>query len=576
VRRRFITGAGLGAAGLVALVLPGLQAGAASGAGAATVNPLSVTPYSGFNATLTRAPYVTDLTRSSAYVNWATTSKTPGSVKVAAESGGACPASTATWSPAAEAVTTSLPGPVNPTGTASSASMTGWAFSVTNGAGQSTAEYQASVELTGLSASTTYCYAVFSTDRTGAVDLLPSSQSTQSFTTLDPASTTSTTPVSFDVVADTGENYSYTTSSTTSPSGDVAFPGGVNPDQAAIYHQIGQSGAKFLVMAGDIAYSGGNQSTYGDLEHSGTEPEVSNVFGPSYFPQTGGIPTFAADGNHGQNVTTLRVWPTPATAAASGGTYAFDSYTNGVDGISGTYPDDWYAFSTGNVRVYVLDSAWSDGTAAPLGTTTGSRCATPSYCRGYQADADEHWQTTSPEYKWLASDLAAHPGGIKLAVFHYPLRSDNAPQPSDPYTNNSSGNPQAATSLETLLASNGVDIAFNGHAHTYQRIVPDQSGKLINYVTGGGGGVPEPVLGGSTCSGLQSAEHIYALGWTPSKTTAGAGTGSYCGPTGGSAPTSVAQVYNFLKVTVTGRTVTVTPTNAAGQTFDVQTYTFGG
>jgi hypothetical protein len=562
--RRWLRGS---MAGMTVVAAVSLTATSASAAGPA---PLPVTPYSGFNSSLTRAPYVTDLTQTSAYVNWATTSKSPGSIQAAPTANGLCPTTISTWTSAATKVPTSLPGPVNPTSSGSSSSMTGWEYTVTNGAGVATNEYQASVDVTGLSAGTRYCYAVFSADASGAVDLLPSSQPDQTFTTLDAASTSSTKPVTFDVIADTGENYAYTSPT---PSGDVAFPGGVNPDEASIYHQIGQSGAKFLLIAGDIAYNGGNESTYGDLEQTGTDPEVSNIFGPSYFPQTGGIPTFAADGNHGQNVTTLKTWPTPTTATSSGGTYAFDSYS-GVDGISGTFPDDWYAFSTGNVRIYVIDGAWADGSSGPSGTgdATGSECtAKPSYCEGYQADADEHWQTSSPEYQWLQRDLAAHPGGVKFAVFHYPLRSDNATQPSDPYVDNSAANPNASTSLEALLAANGVDIAFNGHAHTYQRIVPRQSGQIINYVTGGGGGVLEPVLGGTTCQSLLATEDIYALGWTPSKTDPNGGTGSACGAT---APQSAAQVYNFLKVTVTGDSVTVTPTNAAGQTFDQQTYTF--
>ena len=540
--------------------------------GAAADSPIGVTPYSGYNSTLTRAPYVTDLTQASAYVNWATTSKTPGSVKVAAAPNGACPGSISSWDSSARPVPTSLPGPVNPTTSGSSSTMTGWAFTVTNGAAAATSEYQSSVDVTGLSPSTTYCYAVFSSDQAGASDLLPGSQPYQTFTTLDPANTASTQPLTFDVMADTGENYAYTTATTAT---DLPFPGGINPDQAAIDKEIGATvpadGAKFLVLAGDVAYSGGNDSNYGDLEQTGTQPEVSTIFGPSYFPQTGGIPTFTADGNHGQNVTGLRVWPTPTTAAASGGTYAFDSYS-GTDGISGTFPDDWYAFSSGNVRIYVLDGAWADGSSGPTGTgsATGSLCPTPAYCQGYQADADEHWQTSSPEYRWLQNDLAAHPGGIKFAVFHYPLRSVNATQPSDPYVQDSSANPNASTSLEALLARNGVDIAFNGHAHTYQRIVPDQSGQIINYVTGGGGGVPEPVVGGS-CSSLQSTASVYAIGWSPSSTDSTTGTGSGCGAP---APGSAADVYNFLRVTVTGDTVTVTPTDAAGGTFDQKTYTF--
>lgn len=544
--------------------------------GAATDSPVPVTAYSGFNPILSRAPYVTDLTQTTAYVNWATISMTPGSAQVAATVNGVCPTSTTKWTAAAAKVTTSLPGPVNPTSAGSSSSMTGWAFSVVNGAGATTQEYQSSVALTGLSASTGYCYAVFSTATASAVDLLPASQPYQMFTTLDPVSTTSTTPLTFDVIGDTGENYAHTGSS------NVAFPGGVNPYQAAIYNQIGKSGAKFLLVAGDIGYTGGTQSTYGDLEQTGTLPEVSNVFGPSYFPQTGGIPTFAGDGNHGQNVTTLRVWPTATTAASSGGTYAFDSYT-GVDNISGTFPDNWYAVSTGNVRVYVIDVAWADGTAAALGNTTGSLCSTAASCRGYQADVDEHWKANSPEYKWLATDLAAHPGGVKFAVFHYPLRSDNATQPSDPYIQNSSANPNAPASLESLLSSQGVGMAFNGHAHTYQRFVPRQSGQIISYVSGGGGGTLEPVTGGTTCKNLLTTTDVYALGWSPSQTSPTAGTGSYCGPAvnqgtaarTAATPQSAADVYHFLKVTVTGNTVVVTPTNAAGTTFDQQTYTFG-
>src|SRR5664279_2768414 len=545
-----------------ALVVSVLGGQTARAAGAGDV-PVPVTPYSGFNATLTRAPYVTDLAQTTAYVNWATTSSTPGSVLVQPAPGGVCPSSISTWTSAAKRVPTSLPGPVNPTSAGSSSSMTGWAFSVINGAGTTIREFQASVELTGLSAGTQYCYAVFSTATAAAVDLLPAAQPYQMFSTLDPISTSSTTPLTFAVIADTGENYSYTT---TSGSG-IAFPNYVNPHQAALYKLIGSSGAKFLLNAGDIGYSGGTQSNYGDLQQTGTNPEVSNIFGPSYYPQTGGIPSFTADGNHGQNVTTLRNWPTPNTATASGGTYAFDSYS-GVDGITGSYPDGWYAFSSGNVRIYMLDASWADGS---VGTANGALCATPAYCTGYQADYDEHWQASSPEYQWLVRDLAANPGGVKLAVFHYPLRSDNATQPSDPYLLNSTANPAASSSLEKLLSDNGVGIAFNGHAHTYQRIIPRVPGQIINYVTGGGGGVLQPVLGGSVCSTLQKTASVYALGWTPSSTTAGAGTGSGCGV---AAPQSAADVFSFLKVTVNGNQVTVTPTNAAGGTFDSQTYTY--
>lgn len=558
---------------LVAASVVAIHGGVAAATGP---SPISVTPYSGFNPSLTRAPYVTDLAQTTAYVNWATSSNTPGSVQWAPLVSGACPSSVQTWATTSSpvAATTSLPQGIKggSVDTSTPSSMTGWAFTVT-GASSSTSEYQDSVELTGLSADTTYCYSVFSSDTSGALNLFyptsgsPTLPGYQTFTTLITANTSSTTPVTFDVIGDTGENYAYTDGT---PADDVEFSGEspsnpTNPDEAAIYKQIGSSGAQFLLNAGDVGYSGGTASNYGDLEQIGTDPEVSNIFGPDYMPQTGGIPSFVADGNHGQNVATLRTWPTPQTAAASSGTYDFDSYS-GTDSISGTFPDDWYAFSTGNVRVYVIDSAWADGST---GTATGSLCSTPSYCLNYQADADEHWQTTSAEYTWLKADLTAHPGGVKFAVFHFPLRSDNATQPSDPYTENTTAS-GTSTSLENLLSQYGVAMAFNGHAHTYQRFIPNQQHQIINYVTGGGGGVPEVVLGGSTCTTAQQSASIYAIGWNPTTSA-----GSFCGPSSeatAATPQSAAQLYNFLEVSVSGTTVTVTPTNAAGQTFDVQTY----
>src|SRR5665213_3720303 len=50
-------------------------------AGATAPGPIAVAPYSGYNSTLTRAPYLTDLTQTSVDVNWATTSSVAGAVE---------------------------------------------------------------------------------------------------------------------------------------------------------------------------------------------------------------------------------------------------------------------------------------------------------------------------------------------------------------------------------------------------------------------------------------------------------------------------------------------------------------
>jgi chitodextrinase len=114
------------------------------------------------------------------------------------------------------------------------------------------------------------------------------------------------------------------------------------------------------------------------------------------------------------------------------------------------------------------------------------------------------------------------------------------------------------------LAANHVGIAFNGHAHIYERNPVTLTHTLTTYVTGGGGGALSPV-GENPCSAFDA----YAIGWSPSKNK-----GSKCGAA--PVPDSATRVYHFLKVTVNGTTVTVTPTDELGRTFDVQTYDFSG
>jgi hypothetical protein len=171
----------------------------------------------------------------------------------------------------------------------------------------------------------------------------------------------------------------------------------------------------------------------------------------------------------------------------------------------------------------------------------------------YSDDYAAHWSPSSPQYQWLAADLAAHPSGIKFAFFHYPLHSDQKAQNSDTYL-------QGPSSLEGLLASNHVSVAFSGHAHIYERNTGTAPGSLPNYVTGGGGGTLQPVAEAG-CSSVDA----YSIGWSPTKLK-----GSRCGAA--AVPDSAARVFHFLKVTVNGSSVTVAPTDELGRTFDVQTY----
>lgn len=383
-------------------------------------------------------------------------------------------------------------------------------------------EYQTSVRITGLTAGTTYCYRVF-TGGSAPVDLLETDVAPR-FTTMGHSG-----EFSFAVLGDWGDN---------------SIANGLN--QKNVDAQIAQSGVKFAVSTGDIAYTSGSQNNYGNLVATG--PGVSQVFGPDYWKVPGAsIPLFATSGNHGRNAIFLQNWKQAATVAASGGKYAMETYSGIDDTVPASYPSVWYAFNSGGARFYILNADWNDSNA---GTAPGG---------AYQVDRDYHWQPTSPEYQWLKADLEQNTNSVKFAFFHYPLRADSSTEGSDTYLQNDPNTPTSIASLEGLLANNGVDLAFNGHAHIYQRNYAPPGG-VTSYVTGGGGGKVAPVSGCDTTD-------AYAVGW--SNTSA---TGSRCGAA--PAPTSITQVYHFLKVTVSGATVTVTPTDSTGATFDSVTYNF--
>ena len=187
----------------------------------------------------------------------------------------------------------------------------------------------------------------------------------------------------------------------------------------------------------------------------------------------------------------------------------------------------------------MLDSAWGD-------TNVGTASV-------YANDAAAHFAPGTPEYSWLLNDLQTHPSTLKFAFSHYPFYSDNPDQTSDTSL-------QGLNNLEGLLGQYGVDIAFNGHAHIYQRNRPSATGMPVSYVTGGGGGILQPI-------GPCHSNDAYGVGWSPTKLA-----GTACGAA--TAPSAAASVFHFLKVSVNGNTVTVTPTDETGRTFDVQTYTF--
>ena len=380
-------------------------------------------------------------------------------------------------------------------------------------------EYQWKAKITDLLPATRYCYRVWLGQLSGnLVDLLGNDPSPQFWSQVAAGPSA---PFSFAVIGDWGS----------------VDANGQNPNQANLMTRIAASGARFMLGAGDTAYNSGSQTNYGDLFQTG-----STVFGPNFYKNVGDVtPMFNALGNHGRTATFLNVWPQPTAPVLSGGRYQMETYCclNGT--ASANYPSAWYAFDAGPTRIYVLDATWSNGN---VGTADI-----------FKNDHDYHWCATCAEYQWLASDLAAHPSAIKFAVLHFPMYSDNATETTDPWMHGSG-------SVAQLFAANGVKMVFNGHAHIYQRNLPQPGEGFVSYVTGGGGATLEPI-GAKGCGSYDA----FGIGWSYSKNA-----GSKCGSA--VAPTSTAQVFHFLLVTVAGSHVTVTPTDSLGNTFDQQTYTF--
>ncbi len=95
----------------------------------------------------------------------------------------------------------------------------------------------------------------------------------------------------------------------------------------------------------------------------------------------------------------------------------------------------------------------------------------------------------SPEVRWIAADLKAHPSLCTLAFFHHPRFS------SGPH-----GNDEAMAPFWTALQAGGTDIVLSGHDHDYERFaLQDANGRLdpahgIREFVVGTGGAPQYVV----------------------------------------------------------------------------------
>lgn len=192
-----------------------------------------------------------------------------------------------------------------------------------------------------------------------------------------------------------------------------------------------ESTAKLLDgIAGTVFAAGDN------VYEKGTASEYKNCYGPTW-------------GRHKS-----RTWPVP-------GNHEYETPgATGYYGYFGSRAGDprkgYYSFNIGAWHAVMLNS----------------NCSAVGGCGA-----------TSPQGKWLRSDLAANPKACTIAVWHHPRFTSRRSTP-DGLTN----------SLWQALYQYGADVVVNGHQHNYERFAPqtpagaaDASYGIRQFVVGTGG-----------------------------------------------------------------------------------------
>jgi hypothetical protein len=113
----------------------------------------------------------------------------------------------------------------------------------------------------------------------------------------------------------------------------------------------------------------------------------------------------------------------------------------------------------------------------------------------------------SPQARWLEQDLAAHPRGCKLAMWHHP-RLSSSPE---------HGDGKFMTSLLRILDRAGVDLALTGHVHNYERFLPQNAdgvafpGGVRSFVVGTGGAPLKNFGGARDSTSVFQRDDLYGV-----------------------------------------------------------------
>ena len=254
---------------------------------------------------------------------------------------------------------------------------------------------------------------------------------------------------------------------------------------------------------------------------------VSTVFGPTFWGVPGrSIPVFNVTGNHGFTNGTVQVlnWPEEQRGGELG-----RQVPDGDLPVHQRLDPEELPELLVRVRRRRRPLLRADHRVGRRNIGTG-RCT--------QNDRDAHWTPSSAEYQWLQGRPRRAPGRAQIRVLALPALC-RLQRPAVRHLP-----PGRRGTLQGLLDQNNVTIVFNGHAHGYERNLPDSAGP-------GQLRVRQRRRRAGLGQRLQHASTLRdRLERLPLRRGAGRASNDH--------------VFGFAKVTVNGHQVTVTPTDATG------------
>jgi len=221
-----------------------------------------------------------------------------------------------------------------------------------------------------------------------------------------------------------------------------------------------------LVAAGDVACAPGERRTRFACHQLDTaalitrlRPDAVAALGDLQY-EAGSLPDF--EGSYDRTWGVFRDRTHPAVGNHEYGTPGAAGYFAYFGARAGQPGEGWYSYALGSWHVVVLNAN----------------------CEEVGCDAG------SPQQRWLAADLAAHPARCTLAYWHQPRFSSGL-----------HGNENDVAPLWRTLGQAGADVVLSGHDHDYERFAPqdtdghlDRARGIVQFVVGTGGKSHYPIL----------------------------------------------------------------------------------